>query len=230
VDLAALESRWESVAASETLLHGHLRADKMLLTSDRVYFVDWPSAASGAAWCDLLFLDRYGLATLSCLAAGRTNTLIGSVRPRISRVRRSRSSVVMSAASAAAALTITSPVIAADASRAVMLTTSPSAVKSSTVVPGPVAPTNASPVWTAVPMELGKCEAPWNMCNMKWGDCEMGCEINNGVMTQRAGKGYVRCRRVCNRGSPSEGSALSKFSSATELDRAPGVPRIFRPG
>ena len=32
-----------------------------------------------------------------------------------------------------------------------MLTASPSAVKLSTVVPSPVAPTNATPVWTAVP-------------------------------------------------------------------------------
>ena len=56
----------------------------------------------------------------------------------------------MPAASAAAVLTITSPARAADASRAVVLTTSPSAVKSSIVPPGPVPPTNASPVWTAV--------------------------------------------------------------------------------
>src|SRR5215204_3970666 len=57
----------------------------------------------------------------------------------------------MPAASAVTTLTITSPAAAADASRAVMLTASPSAVKSSTVVPSPVAPTNASPVWMAVP-------------------------------------------------------------------------------
>jgi hypothetical protein len=55
------------------------------------------------------------------------------------------------AASAVATLTTTSPAIADDASRAVVLTASPSAVKSSTVPGGPVAPTNASPVWTAVP-------------------------------------------------------------------------------
>ena len=60
----------------------------------------------------------------------------------------------MSAAEAVATLTITSPAAAADASRAVMLTASPSAVKSSTVVPSPVAPTNASPVWTAVPIGM----------------------------------------------------------------------------
>ena len=59
------------------------------------------------------------------------------------------------AASAAAALTITSPARAAAASRAVVLTTSPSAVKSSIVPPGPVPPTNASPVWTAVPTGIG---------------------------------------------------------------------------
>jgi hypothetical protein len=67
------------------------------------------------------------------------------MRPRIATVRRSSRSVVKPAASAVATLTITSPAAAADASRAVMLTASPSAVKSSTVVPSPVAPTNASP-------------------------------------------------------------------------------------
>jgi rhodanese-related sulfurtransferase len=65
----------------------------------------------------------------------------------------------MPAASAVATLTITSPAAAADASRAVMLTASPSAVKSSTVVPSPVAPTNASPVWTAVHTGMATADA-----------------------------------------------------------------------
>jgi hypothetical protein len=89
---------------------------------------------------------------------GRTITSIGSMRPRIATVRRSSRSVVMPAASAVATLTITSPAAAADASRAVMLTASPSAVKSSTVVPSPVAPTNASPVWTAVPTGMATAD------------------------------------------------------------------------
>ena len=48
-------------------------------------------------------------------------------------------------------LTSSSPAAAAAAIRDVVLTTSPRAVKSSTTPAGPVAPTNASPVWTAAP-------------------------------------------------------------------------------
>ena len=95
-----------------------------------------------------------GAVRLGSVAAGwRTITSIGSTRPRISTVRRSGLSAP--AASAAATLTITSPAPAAAASRAVVFTTSPSAVKSSIVPPGPVPPTNASPVWTAVPAGIG---------------------------------------------------------------------------
>ncbi|HEY7282004.1 MAG TPA: aminoglycoside phosphotransferase family protein [Actinomycetota bacterium] len=54
--LAGLESRWEEAAAGDTLLHGDLRADNILLTPDRVVFVDWPHAALGAPWVDLVFL------------------------------------------------------------------------------------------------------------------------------------------------------------------------------
>ena len=37
-----------------TLLHADLRADNILLTDDRVVFVDWPWACIGAPWLDLL--------------------------------------------------------------------------------------------------------------------------------------------------------------------------------
>jgi aminoglycoside phosphotransferase len=52
--LAALEADWPEAAAGDTLVHGDLRADNMLLTGDRVLFVDWPQAGVGAAWFDLL--------------------------------------------------------------------------------------------------------------------------------------------------------------------------------
>jgi aminoglycoside phosphotransferase (APT) family kinase protein len=52
--LVELESGFRDAAAGETLLHFDLRADNILLTRDRVYFADWPSACIGAAWVDLL--------------------------------------------------------------------------------------------------------------------------------------------------------------------------------
>jgi Ser/Thr protein kinase RdoA (MazF antagonist) len=52
--LAELESRWEKASAGETLLHADIRADNILLTDERVVFVDWPHVSLGAAWVDLL--------------------------------------------------------------------------------------------------------------------------------------------------------------------------------
>ena len=52
--LAELESRWEDASVGETLLHADLRADNVLLTEDRVVFVDWPHVCLGAPWIDLL--------------------------------------------------------------------------------------------------------------------------------------------------------------------------------
>ena len=60
----------------------------------------------------------------------------------------------MPAASAASTLTSSSPAAAADARRAVVLTASPSAVKSSTVPSGPVGPTYAIPVWIPAPIGI----------------------------------------------------------------------------
>jgi aminoglycoside phosphotransferase (APT) family kinase protein len=54
--LAALEARWPAVTEGRTLLHLDLRADNLLLTPTRVVAVDWPHAAVGAAWVDLLLL------------------------------------------------------------------------------------------------------------------------------------------------------------------------------
>lgn len=55
-ELRELEARWADAAAGETLLHCDVRADNILLTPDRVVFVDWPHACVGAAWIDLLAL------------------------------------------------------------------------------------------------------------------------------------------------------------------------------
>lgn len=55
-ELRGLEAQWSGAAAGETLLHGDVRADNIVLTSERVVFVDWPHACVGAAWVDLLAL------------------------------------------------------------------------------------------------------------------------------------------------------------------------------
>lgn len=60
--LAELESGWAEHAAGDSLVHGDLRADNILLTEGRVVFVDWPHAVRAAPWFDLL-------AMLPCIAA-----------------------------------------------------------------------------------------------------------------------------------------------------------------
>ncbi len=55
-EMLALEARWPEAVAGESLIHLDLRADNMLLTSDRVFFVDWPAAAVGAPWVDLALM------------------------------------------------------------------------------------------------------------------------------------------------------------------------------
>ncbi|SDL24917.1 Phosphotransferase enzyme family protein [Nonomuraea maritima] len=52
--LAELESGWAEAAAGDSLVHGDMRADNVLLAGDRVFFVDWPYACLGAAWFDRL--------------------------------------------------------------------------------------------------------------------------------------------------------------------------------
>jgi aminoglycoside phosphotransferase (APT) family kinase protein len=53
-ELAQLESGWEAAASGPTLIHCDLRADNILLTGDRVVFVDWPHASLAAGWVDLV--------------------------------------------------------------------------------------------------------------------------------------------------------------------------------
>ncbi|MYW04851.1 aminoglycoside phosphotransferase family protein, partial [Streptomyces sp. SID3343] len=55
-EIVRWESRWEAAVTGSTLLHGDLRADNILLTRDRVVFVDWPSAMVGAAWVDVVLM------------------------------------------------------------------------------------------------------------------------------------------------------------------------------
>lgn len=54
--LAELETRSMEATAGQTLVHGDIRADNVLFTAQRVVFVDWPHACTGAAWLDLLLL------------------------------------------------------------------------------------------------------------------------------------------------------------------------------
>jgi aminoglycoside phosphotransferase (APT) family kinase protein len=53
-ELAILEAGWALAVSGDTLLHMDLRADNLLVTSDRVWVVDWPHAARGDALFDLV--------------------------------------------------------------------------------------------------------------------------------------------------------------------------------
>jgi aminoglycoside phosphotransferase (APT) family kinase protein len=53
--LVALEAEAPAAVAGDTLLHFDVRADNMLLTPERVWFVDWPLATVGAPWVDIAF-------------------------------------------------------------------------------------------------------------------------------------------------------------------------------
>ncbi|MEO8394957.1 MAG: phosphotransferase [Chloroflexota bacterium] len=52
--LARLEAKAPAAAVGDTLLHFDLRADNMLIDDQRVWIVDWPHAAIGAAWVDMV--------------------------------------------------------------------------------------------------------------------------------------------------------------------------------
>jgi phosphotransferase family enzyme len=52
--LVALESGWATAVHGTSLVHADIRADNILLTEDRVVFVDWPWACLAAPWFDLV--------------------------------------------------------------------------------------------------------------------------------------------------------------------------------
>jgi aminoglycoside phosphotransferase (APT) family kinase protein len=52
--LADLEEKWMDAASGETLIHSDVRSDNVLVTPERVVFVDWPHASLGAPWLELL--------------------------------------------------------------------------------------------------------------------------------------------------------------------------------
>lgn len=52
--LAQLEAEAPEAVAGDTLLHFDIRADNVLLTAEKVWFVDWPHARTGAAWVDVI--------------------------------------------------------------------------------------------------------------------------------------------------------------------------------
>jgi len=52
-ELVAVENRWPLAVQGSTLAHADTRADNILLTPDRVVFVDWPWACLAAPWFDL---------------------------------------------------------------------------------------------------------------------------------------------------------------------------------
>ncbi|NGN64297.1 aminoglycoside phosphotransferase family protein [Streptomyces sp. A7024] len=60
-ELAEREDRWAVAAAGDTLAHGDVRADNILLTADGAVFVDWPHTLRAAPWFDLLI-------SLPCIA------------------------------------------------------------------------------------------------------------------------------------------------------------------
>jgi aminoglycoside phosphotransferase (APT) family kinase protein len=60
--LVDLEFGWpEAVASGQTLVHCDVRADNLLLTESGVVVVDWPNAAVGPPWIDLLFMLPSGI-------------------------------------------------------------------------------------------------------------------------------------------------------------------------
>ncbi|NUR30580.1 MAG: phosphotransferase [Catenulispora sp.] len=54
--LVGLQDDSAGLCEGTTLVNMDVRADNILMTADRVYIVDWPWAAVGAAWLDLGFL------------------------------------------------------------------------------------------------------------------------------------------------------------------------------
>jgi Phosphotransferase enzyme family len=54
--LAEREADWAAAARGTTLVDTDIRADNLLIRDGRVYVIDWPHAAVGPPWADLLFM------------------------------------------------------------------------------------------------------------------------------------------------------------------------------
>src|SRR5690606_2630272 len=54
--LVALEQDLRSALAGDTLVHGDVRADNVLLDGERTWLIDWPHATVGPRWLDLLLM------------------------------------------------------------------------------------------------------------------------------------------------------------------------------
>ncbi len=52
--LAAIEDTAGALLEGNTLLHLDMRADNILITPERIWFVDWPHALVGPAWLDVV--------------------------------------------------------------------------------------------------------------------------------------------------------------------------------
>lgn len=52
--LAAIEETAADALAGDSLLHMDIRADNILLTAERVWFLDWPHACKGPSWLDVV--------------------------------------------------------------------------------------------------------------------------------------------------------------------------------
>ena len=54
--LSELETGWLAAVEGDSLLHGDLRTDNILVGADATHVVDWPAAGIGAPWVDLVGL------------------------------------------------------------------------------------------------------------------------------------------------------------------------------
>jgi aminoglycoside phosphotransferase (APT) family kinase protein len=54
--LADLADDVAELVVGDTLLHGDLRADQILITDERVVFLDWPHACRGPGWADTVLM------------------------------------------------------------------------------------------------------------------------------------------------------------------------------
>jgi aminoglycoside phosphotransferase (APT) family kinase protein len=53
-ELARIEPLWEDATRGAGLIHGDVRSDNVLLTDERVVFVDWTATCTGAPWFEVV--------------------------------------------------------------------------------------------------------------------------------------------------------------------------------